>query len=179
LAGSRSGAPQNLLCAALAVGVLVGLVANAAAGIWRPDRIVALSSVERWAEDLGYPEPELSRVPDETAESFAGVANPWVHGVAAPNFCVPSALFAWVGSWKGHMEPVIAIDVDVLRDELQKTYTEVSAAPEQQFIFPTGRAVQLDVAETHGRRALAGARQHRLGHVDPDRAPVRSGHLRG
>jgi arsenite methyltransferase len=33
-----------------------------------------------WAQDLGYPEPELSRVPDATAESFAGVANPWVHG---------------------------------------------------------------------------------------------------
>ena len=33
-----------------------------------------------WAQDLGYPEPELSRVPNETVESFAGVANPWVHG---------------------------------------------------------------------------------------------------
>src|ERR671930_1166964 len=29
-----------------------------------------------WAEDLGYPEPELSRVPEATVESFAGVANP-------------------------------------------------------------------------------------------------------
>jgi arsenite methyltransferase len=29
-----------------------------------------------WADDLGYPEPELSRVPDATVESFAGVANP-------------------------------------------------------------------------------------------------------
>jgi SAM-dependent methyltransferase len=37
-----------------------------------------------WARDLGYPEPELSRVPDETAESFAGVANHWVHGRVAP-----------------------------------------------------------------------------------------------
>ena len=33
-----------------------------------------------WAQELGYPEPELSRVPDDTVESFAGVANPWVHG---------------------------------------------------------------------------------------------------
>src|SRR5947207_15465223 len=33
-----------------------------------------------WAQELGYPEPELSRIPDETVESFAGVANPWVHG---------------------------------------------------------------------------------------------------
>src|SRR5436853_1281572 len=37
-----------------------------------------------WAQELGYPGPELSRVPDETAESFAGVANPWVHGRVAP-----------------------------------------------------------------------------------------------
>jgi arsenite methyltransferase len=29
-----------------------------------------------WAEDLGYPQPELSRVPEPTVESFAGVANP-------------------------------------------------------------------------------------------------------
>src|SRR5437763_1785972 len=33
-----------------------------------------------WAQELGYPEPELSHVPEETAQSFAGVANPWVHG---------------------------------------------------------------------------------------------------
>jgi len=30
-----------------------------------------------WAQDLGYPEPELSCVPDATVESFAGVANHW------------------------------------------------------------------------------------------------------
>jgi arsenite methyltransferase len=33
-----------------------------------------------WAEDLGYPQPELSRVPDATVESFAGVANPFALG---------------------------------------------------------------------------------------------------
>jgi arsenite methyltransferase len=38
----------------------------------------------QWAQDLGYPEPELSRVPNETAASFAGVANPWVHGRVEP-----------------------------------------------------------------------------------------------
>jgi len=37
-----------------------------------------------WAQDLGYPEPQLSRVPNETVESFAGVANPWVHGRVEP-----------------------------------------------------------------------------------------------
>jgi arsenite methyltransferase len=32
------------------------------------------------------------------------------------------------------------VDVDVLRSEIQKTYTEVSSEPEHEFIFPTGRA---------------------------------------
>src|SRR5918912_1511579 len=33
-----------------------------------------------WAQELGYPEPELSRVPDAAVESFAGVANHWLLG---------------------------------------------------------------------------------------------------
>jgi arsenite methyltransferase len=33
-----------------------------------------------WAQEPGYPEPELSRVPDATVESFAGVANHWSLG---------------------------------------------------------------------------------------------------
>jgi arsenite methyltransferase len=33
-----------------------------------------------WAQELGYPEPELGRVPDATVESFAGVANHWLLG---------------------------------------------------------------------------------------------------
>ena len=37
-----------------------------------------------WAKELGYPEPELGRVPDETAASFAGVANHWQHGPVTP-----------------------------------------------------------------------------------------------
>src|SRR3954449_7687440 len=37
-----------------------------------------------WAEELGYPEPELSRVPDATVESFAGVANHWPLGRLEP-----------------------------------------------------------------------------------------------
>lgn len=34
----------------------------------------------------------------------------------------------------------IPVDVDVLRDEIENTYTDVSTGPEQEFIFPTGRA---------------------------------------
>jgi SAM-dependent methyltransferase len=37
-----------------------------------------------WAQELGYPEPELSRVPDATVESFAGVANHWRLGRVGP-----------------------------------------------------------------------------------------------
>jgi SAM-dependent methyltransferase len=33
-----------------------------------------------WAEDLGYPQPELSKVPEASVQSFAGVANPHVLG---------------------------------------------------------------------------------------------------
>jgi arsenite methyltransferase len=34
----------------------------------------------------------------------------------------------------------ILVDVDVLRDEIRKTYSDVSTDQEQDFIFPTGRA---------------------------------------
>jgi arsenite methyltransferase len=34
----------------------------------------------------------------------------------------------------------IPVDVDVLRREIQQTYTQVSTDQEQEFIFPTGRA---------------------------------------
>jgi arsenite methyltransferase len=37
-----------------------------------------------WAQELGYPEPQLSRVPDGSAESFAGVANHWLLGRIEP-----------------------------------------------------------------------------------------------
>jgi arsenite methyltransferase len=41
-----------------------------------------------WAQELEYPEEELARVPDETADSFAGVANPWVLGRIDPGAIV-------------------------------------------------------------------------------------------
>src|SRR5436189_5768895 len=41
-----------------------------------------------WAQELGYPEPELGRVPDATVESFAGVANHWLLGRADPGAVV-------------------------------------------------------------------------------------------
>jgi arsenite methyltransferase len=41
-----------------------------------------------WAQELGYPEPELARVPDATVESFAGVANHWQLGRVGPGAVV-------------------------------------------------------------------------------------------
>lgn len=41
-----------------------------------------------WARELGYPEPELSRVPDAAVESFAGVANHWLLGRVEPGSVV-------------------------------------------------------------------------------------------
>src|SRR2546428_7940484 len=38
------------------------------------------------------------------------------------------------------MSTAAPIDIDVLRDEIQKTYAEVSEHQEKEFIFPTGRA---------------------------------------
>jgi arsenite methyltransferase len=37
-----------------------------------------------WAQDLGHPEPELSRIPEATVASFAGVANPFALGELEP-----------------------------------------------------------------------------------------------
>jgi arsenite methyltransferase len=37
------------------------------------------------------------------------------------------------------MKTAIPVDVDVLRDEIQKTYSDVSTRPEEEFLFPTGR----------------------------------------
>jgi arsenite methyltransferase len=45
-----------------------------------PGREFIFPTGRAWAEDLGYPQPELGRVPDATVESFAGVANHWVLG---------------------------------------------------------------------------------------------------
>ena len=41
-----------------------------------------------WAEELGYPQPELGRIPDDSVESFAGVANHWTLGRIEPGAVV-------------------------------------------------------------------------------------------
>jgi len=53
-----------------------------------PDQGFIFPTGRAWAQDLGYPEPELSRVPDATVESFAGVANHWTLGRIDPGSVV-------------------------------------------------------------------------------------------
>jgi SAM-dependent methyltransferase len=52
------------------------------------DRQFIFPTGRAWAQELGYPEPELGRVPDATVESFAGVANHWVLGRLEPGAVV-------------------------------------------------------------------------------------------
>ena len=52
------------------------------------DRQFIFPTGRAWAQELGYPEPELGRVPDATVESFAGVANHWVLGRVEPGAVV-------------------------------------------------------------------------------------------
>ncbi|HET8672492.1 MAG TPA: methyltransferase domain-containing protein [Thermoleophilaceae bacterium] len=53
-----------------------------------PEQEFIFPTGRAWAQELGYPEPELARVPDATAESFAGVANHWLLGRVAPGAVV-------------------------------------------------------------------------------------------
>jgi arsenite methyltransferase len=48
------------------------------------DKAFIFPTGRTWAQELGYPGPELSRVPDPTVESFAGVANHWLLGRVEP-----------------------------------------------------------------------------------------------
>jgi arsenite methyltransferase len=49
----------------------------------KPDEDFIFPTGRAWALDLGYPADLLARVPDKAAESFAGVANPFVLGPLA------------------------------------------------------------------------------------------------
>jgi SAM-dependent methyltransferase len=53
-----------------------------------PEQEFIFPTGRSWAQELGYPEPELSRVPDATVESFAGVANHWQLGRIDPGSTV-------------------------------------------------------------------------------------------
>ena len=91
-----------------------------------------------WAQELGYPEPELSRVPDATVASFAGVANHFLLGRPAPG--------------------------DVVLDLGCGAGTDLLVAA--QIAGPTGRAVGVDMTTGMLERARASAKEMALGNVE-------------
>jgi SAM-dependent methyltransferase len=63
------------------VGVLRDAIATTYGQVsTEPGKDFVFPTGRRWAEALGYPQPELSGVPDATVDSFAGVANPFSLG---------------------------------------------------------------------------------------------------
>jgi arsenite methyltransferase len=91
-----------------------------------------------WAQELGYPEPELSRVPDATVESFAGVANHWLLGRVERG------------------EIVLDLGCGAGTDLL------VAA----QMAGPAARAIGVDMTPAMLERAAASAREMRLANVE-------------
>jgi arsenite methyltransferase len=90
-----------------------------------------------WAQDLGYPEPELSRVPYASGESFAGVANHWLLGRVEPGQVVVD-----LGCGAG---------------------TDLLIAA--QMIGPEGCAIGVDMTASMLERARASAEEMGLGNV--------------
>jgi arsenite methyltransferase len=91
-----------------------------------------------WAQDLGYPEPELERVPDASVESFAGVANHWVLGRIEPG-----AVVLDLGCGAG---------------------TDLLIAA--QMTGPTGRVVGIDMTASMLERARASADEMGMDNVE-------------
>ena len=91
-----------------------------------------------WAQELGYPEPELARVPDAIVESFAGVANHWLLGDVEPG-----AVVLDLGCGAG---------------------TDLLIAAQEA--GPAGRAIGIDMTPAMLERAAAGAQQMGLTNVE-------------
>jgi len=91
-----------------------------------------------WAQQLGYPEPELSHVPDATVASFAGVANPWSLGRIEPGSVVLD-----LGCGAG---------------------TDLLIAA--QMTGPSGRAIGVDMTPSMLERARASAQATGLANVE-------------
>jgi SAM-dependent methyltransferase len=91
-----------------------------------------------WARELGYPEPELSRIPEATVASFAGVANHWVLGRVEPGATVLD-----LGCGAG---------------------TDLLIAA--QMAGPSGRAIGVDMTTAMLDRARASAAELGLANVD-------------
>jgi arsenite methyltransferase len=99
-----------------------------------------------WAQELGYPEPELARVPDASVESFAGVANHWVLGRIDPG-----AVVLDLGCGAG---------------------TDLLIAA--QMTGPTGRVVGVDMTAAMLRQVRASAEDMGLDNVDTHESLIES-----
>lgn len=99
-----------------------------------------------WAQALGYPEPELQRVPDASVDSFAGVANHWALGGIEPG------------------EVVLDLGCGAGTDLL------VAA----QMSGPTGRAIGVDMTPAMLERTLESAREMDLANVEVHEALIES-----
>jgi arsenite methyltransferase len=110
------------------------------------DREFVFPTGRAWARELGYPEPELSRVPDATVESFAGVANFWPLGRIEPGATVLD-----LGCGAG---------------------TDLLIAA--QMIGPQGRAIGVDMTPSMLERARASARAMGLDNVETHESLIES-----
>jgi arsenite methyltransferase len=91
-----------------------------------------------WAESLGYPETELGRVPEASAESFAGVANHFTLGSMGPG------------------ETVLDLGCGAGTDLL------IAA----QMVGPGGHAIGIDITPSMVKRAIQSAAEMGLDNVE-------------
>jgi arsenite methyltransferase len=103
-----------------------------------PDQEFIFPTGRAWAQELGYPEPELAQIPDATVESFAGVANHWALGGIEPGSVVVD-----LGCGAG---------------------TDLLIAA--QMTGPTGRVIGVDMTVTMLERARQSATEMGLGNVE-------------
>jgi len=105
-----------------------------------PGRDFIFPTGRAWAEELGYPQPELARVPEATVQSFAGVANLWSLGRIEPGSVVVD-----LGCGAG---------------------TDLLIAA--QMTGPDGRAIGIDMTDSMLDRARAGAQAMGMTNVELD-----------
>jgi SAM-dependent methyltransferase len=103
-----------------------------------PEQEFIFPTGRAWAQELGYPEPELARIPEGTVESFAGVANHWTLGRIEPGSVVVD-----LGSGAG---------------------TDLLIAA--QMTGPTGRVIGVDMTATMLERARQSATEMGLRNVE-------------
>jgi SAM-dependent methyltransferase len=133
------------------VGLLKGEIRKTYASVSQePDKDFVFPTGRAWAEDLGYPD-ELARVPDEVAESFAGVANPFSLGRLQPGERVLD-----VGSGAGADSLVAALmvgpqgtvaGIDMTPEMLEKARAGAAALGLQNVTFVEGEAERLPFSD--------------------------------